>query len=487
MAKRKKASTAAQLDLLDAIEISSSTEEQLRFIEYDGKKSIILRATAGSGKTRSTTERLKSLLRRGVDPKRIIFFSFTKAATDELIKRINNSDIKVTTIHAFCLSILLRAGKKKDITNFFDFIEWYKASYKPHPQAKWQEKDEFRSSIAEMYENADLISGQISAFKLQRADGVRAKMPEYFLDYEKYQRERKARDFADMLIEVHEMFKEDKWLSIWKGKYDYIFVDEYQDTSTIQLRTLLALNARYYYLIGDPNQSIFGYSGANCAKLDTMLRERRDVEDMTLSINFRSDMSIVENSNNYSNLKATANSVDAGEVEFEVMTKVEQLKDVLDAHEEVAVLVRTNKVIKYMEEVFLKMKYPLRYFNFITPRDILHYKEGKVHPMLKHKLDSLVSKFGTYDAIIQFIEDNKDSKKFITSIHKSKGREFDVCVVVNSIAPEILDDNGFTLPDKQFKKVSFNYDDKDIEERNIHYVAVSRSRHKLYYMLYGNP
>lgn len=487
MAKRRKAAPVAQLDILDAIETNSNTEEQSRFIEYDGKKSIILSATAGSGKTRSTSERLKSLLRRGVDPKKIIFFSFTKAATDELIKRIDNSDIKITTIHAFCLSILLRAGKKKEITNFFDFIEWYKASYKPHPQANWQDKDQFRSNIAEMYESSDLISGQISAFKLQRADGIKAKMPEYFLDYEKYQKERRARDFADMLIEVHEMFKDDKWLSIWKGRYDYIFVDEYQDTSTIQLRTLLALNARYYYLIGDPNQSIFGYSGANCAKLDTMLRERREVQNMTLSINFRSDTSIVENSNNYSNLKASANSREAGEVNYEIMTKIEHLQRVLDEHDEVAVLVRTNKVIKHMEEIFLKMKYPLRYFNFITPRDIQHYKEGKVHPMLKNKLDALVSKFGTHDAIIQFIDDNRGSKKFITSIHKSKGREFEVCVVVNSIAPEILDDNGFTLPDKQFKKVSFNYDDKDIEERNIHYVAVSRSKHKLYYMLYGNP
>jgi len=487
MPKRKKAVATAQLDLLDAIQAQSSTEEQLNFSEYDGKKSIILSATAGSGKTRSTVERLKSLLRRGVDPKKIIFFSFTKAATDELTKRIDNSDIKITTIHAFCLSILLRAGRKKEITNFFDFIEWYKGSYKPHAQASWQDKDEFRTQIAEMYETADLISGQISAFKLQRADGIRAKMPEYFLDYERYQKERKARDFADMLIEVHEMFQEDKWLSMWKGKYDYIFVDEYQDTSTIQLKTLLALNARYYYLIGDPNQSIFGYSGANSAKLDAMLCERRSVEHMTLSVNFRSDVSIVENSNNYSNLKASANSKEAGEVDFTVMTKTEQLRDVLDNHDEVAVLVRTNKVIKYMEQVFLGMKYPLRYFNFITPRDIESIKEGKIHPMLKSKLDSIVSKYGTYDAIIKFIEDNKNSKKFITSIHKSKGREFEVCVVVNSIAPEVLDDNGFALPDKQFKKVSFTYDDKDVEERNIHYVAVSRSKHKLYYMLFGNP
>jgi ATP-dependent exoDNAse (exonuclease V) beta subunit len=88
---------------------------------------------------------------------------------------------------------------------------------------------------------------------------------------------------------------------------------------------------------------------------------------------------------------------------------------------------------------------------------------------------------------MEFIEKNSSSRKFITSIHKSKGREFDVCVVVNSIAPEILKANSIELPKKEFKKVSFNYDDEDREEQNIHYVAVSRPKHKLYFMLYGNP
>ena len=472
---RKKPSN--QLDLIEEIESSRNTPEQSTFIEYTGKKSVILAATAGSGKTYSCVERLRNLLKRGVDPKKIIFFSFTKAATEELISRIGNKDIKVTTIHAFCLSVLLRAGRKKEITNFFDFIEWYKTVYKPSHHAGKGDMEEFYSNIAEMYETSDLISGQISAFKLQQADGIKSKLPNYFLDYEKYQKEKRVRDFADMLIEVHEMFKEDKWLSMFKGKYDYIFIDEYQDTSTIQLKTLLALNARYYYLIGDRFQSIFAYSGSNCDKLAEMLSERREVEKMSLSVNFRSDVSIVENSNQYSDLKARPHSAEPGDVEYTILTESGQLKDVLDANEEVAVLVRTNKVIKYMEQVFLGMKYPLRYFNFITPRDIQQFKEGKANQMVHRKFASVSSAYGGEHGLIEFIEENQSSKKFITSIHKSKGREFDVCVVVNSIAPEVLADNDFVLPEKEFKKVSFDYKDKDAEARIIYYVAVSCVRH----------
>ncbi len=174
-----------------------------------------------------------------------------------------------------------------------------------------------------------------------------------------------------------------------------------------------------------------------------------------------------------------------GDVDYTIITQIADLKRILDSNDDVAVLVRTNKVIKQMEQAFLLMKYPLRYFNFITPTDIKNFKEGKVHSILKRKLSSLLSTFSTENAIINFIESNQESSKFITSIHKSKGREFDVCVVVNSIAPEVLDDNGFELPDKEFKKVSFTYDEKGLEERNIHYVAVSRAKHKMHFMLYG--
>lgn len=487
MARKRKGEDLHQVSLLDEIESQSNTQEQNAFIDYSGKKSVLLSATAGSGKTYSCVQRLKKLLKRGVDPKKIIFFSFTKAATEELIKRIDNKDIKVTTIHAYCLSVLLRAGKKKDITSIFDFIEWYKAAYKPSAHAHREDVAEFYDNISEMYETADLISGQISAFKLQQADGIKSKLPNYFLDYEKYQKERRGRDFADMLIEVYEMFKEDKWLSMFKGKYDYIFIDEYQDTSTIQLRTLLALNAKYYYLIGDREQSIFQFSGTNCDKLVELLKERREVDKMTLTVNFRSDTSIVENSNNYSSLKAKAHSQEAGTVDYTVFTKTEQLKEIFDTNGEVAVLVRTNKIIKYMEQTFLGMKYPLRYFNFITPKDIEHFKKGEINPVLQRKLKSVSSVFGSERAVIDFIEQNSNSKKFITSIHKSKGREFETCVVVNSIAPEVLDDNGFVLPEKHFKKVSFDYKDKDVEEKNIHYVAISRAKHKLHFMLFGNP
>ena len=126
--KKKSQQQTAQLDLLSEIDKQSYTPEQKAFVEFDSEESVILAATAGSGKTYSCVQRVKELLNRGVDPTKIIFFSFTKAATEELKGRVGNKDIKITTIHAFCYHILSSTGKFKEIASFYDFIEWFKVN-----------------------------------------------------------------------------------------------------------------------------------------------------------------------------------------------------------------------------------------------------------------------------------------------------------------------------------------------------------------------
>jgi len=489
-----------QLSFINTLDRVNYTEEQKDFVDYDGNKSITLIATAGSGKTFSVVQRLKELLRRGVSPEKMIFFSFTKAATEELIKRVGRDDVKITTIHAFALGILAKAGKFKTIITFYDFIKWYKEKYKPGVAASRESKNEFYEIIGNLYEEADYISSAIAAYKLQTADNIKCQVPLFLSQYTDFLRQTRSRDFSDMLIEVRDLLKEDKWLKMFRGQYDYIFIDEYQDTSTIQLQILLALNAKYYYLIGDRNQSIYGYSGASCRKIESMLKARRETIEKTLSVNFRSDKSIISNSNRFSSLMATPNSTAEGFVQKYIIFQIEADKDVngakktldlitvLDKYSEVAVLVRTNAVIKHLEFELLKIKYPMKYFNYITSNDFVEYKKGNIHSSLQDKLNKLKPYFNDNEMeIFTFIEVNKTSRKFITSIHKSKGREFDYCVVVNSIDPELVAQVGLNraLSPKQLAKITFDINDEDdVEPRNIHYVAVSRSRHGLFYMLY---
>lgn len=501
MAKKKVPEViSGQLDMLEELGQKKSidfTEEQEKFIFYDNNDSVILAATAGSGKSFSCVQRLKYLVDRGVDPNKIIFFSFTKAATEELRERVAKAGVPVrdkvsshgkgctiTTIHAFANSLLASMQKFKQIASFYEFLNWFKKEHRPSSHATKEQKEAYYELIANMHEDAEQLSSAIGSFKLQSADNIKAPIPQFFADYRKFLRVTRKRDFSDMLIEVRDLLRENKWIKMFRNRYDYIFIDEYQDTSTIQLQTLLSLNAKYYYMIGDRNQSIYGYSGANCAKLEQMLKKRRDVIEMSLSVNFRSDKSIVDNSNKYSSLEAVANSEDDGSVDNKVMLKMDELVELMKQPGEIVVLVRTNEVIRKLEKELLKRKVAMRYFNFINDADIKKFKSQDVDVNLRRKLDNFKGHFENDAQLIAFIERFKNSKKFVTTIHKSKGREFDECVVVNSIAPDTLKDCGIYkhLGKKRLDRVSFT--DKDEESKNIHYVAVSRSKHKLYFMIY---
>lgn len=469
---------AAAKDIVDTL-----MPEQVDFINYDGTDSVLLIATAGAGKTFCCVRRLKKLVERGVDPKRICFFSFTVAATEELKVRVNDPNIKITTIHAFCVHLLHRMGKSKSILTFFDFISWFKEYHKPKASATWIEKEKFYDEITKLYEDEGILSAAISAYKLQSAEGIKCRVPDYLKDYNAFLKIKKGRDFSDMLIEVRNLLKEQKWLSMFRGQYDYIFVDEYQDTSTIQMQILLSLNAKYYYLIGDPSQSIYGYSGANCDMVESMLKRRRTTKDMTLSTNFRSAKLIVEYSNRYSRLQAVPHHQHDGLVTNRIIVS-EQLEELLKQDREVVVLARTNSVIKILERRMLMKKVPMRYFNLITKTDIEALRKGEMNPSLKKKVGSVLAAFEDLNELVNFIEKHSEHRSFITSIHKSKGREFDVCVIVNSFSPEILAENNIVLNKEQIKYVSFDpADPEDKEAMNIHYVATSRPKNEMYFMI----
>jgi superfamily I DNA/RNA helicase len=153
---------------------------------------------------------------------------------------------------------------------------------------------------------------------------------------------------------------------------------------------------------------------------------------------------------------------------------------------DVVVLARTNAVIRSLEEKFLIKKIPMKYHNIFSQDelDIIRKKEG-VTPQLNRKLKRILPEFGKGSELIKFIDENIESKTFITTIHKSKGREFPTCVVVNSISPDIIVHNGLELDDKELKSLSFDPGDiEDLEAMNVHYVAITRPKHELYFMIY---
>ncbi len=468
------------------------TKEQNEFIERDIHSNIILRATAGSGKTKSAVDRVKFLISKGVDPKKIIFFSFTTSAVNEFKKRLNNDDVKITTIHAFCLSMLSRMKKFKPVVDIYQFIDWYKEKFKPKYGDSEDVKAEYYELINQMYDDAQFIGSAITAFKLQTADKIKCAIPKFFNDYKQFLKETKSRDFSDMLIEINNLLADNRWLKLFKGQYDHILIDEGQDTSTIMMKILLRLNAPYYTLILDTNQSIYQYSGANAMAVINMLQSRRECVEMNLSVNFRSTPEIVEYTNKYSTLQATANKPVGGKVYTEIIV-LEELVDILEKEPHVTVLVRTNSVIRDLEKKLIMRKVKMKYNNLLTKKECEMLQMAEARPSTMKKAKTLLPVFKTIDNIITFIEscnNDPEVKSEIMTIHKSKGLEFPSVVLVNSVSPEILSENKITnLPDKKFKELSFYNDDTDdpenFEARNIFFVGCSRAIHTLRFMIYG--
>jgi superfamily I DNA/RNA helicase len=460
----------------------SYTKEQLNFIEFDGPESIILSATAGSGKTHSTVGRLNHLLANGVDPNRIIFFSFTNDAVNELRHRIDN-EVKITTIHSFTSSILGKLGKFKPIVTFYDFIGWYREKKKPSFKDPRKVREDYYKNIEKFYEEGAAISSSFSSYKLQFYDGVKSPKPNFYDYYVAFLKETNSRDFSDMLIDTEKLSKDPNHRDFFNGMYDYVFIDEYQDTSTLQMKILSAINAKQYYLIGDKNQSIYGFSGANCLKIESLLKQKKTVVELTLTKNFRSHKKIVENANRFSSLRAIPESEHDGYVDEKFISKKRMFEMMLDG-KPLTVLVRTNNVIKEIEKQALKKKIPMRYFNFITKTDLDNIKKSNITDALKKKLNDVLPYFMSNLEFIEFIESNSDSDVFVTSIHKSKGREFPRCIVINSADPEMIINHGSMTHD--LSEYSFLTEDGDIDEesRNIHYVAVTRPKEELYFMIF---
>ena len=205
---------------------------------------------------------------------------------------------------------------------------------------------------------------------------------------------------------------------------------------------------------------------------------------MTLSVNFRSGINIVENSNKYSTITAIPFHQYEGKI-YENFIDYNKLNDLICQEEEIVTLCRTNNIVKLVEVNLLKRKIPINYLNYIKPKDLIDIKQNNISKLLQKKIDYVIEMFGgKVENLIEFIEKNRDKKSFITTIHKSKGKEFDTCVIINSLSEDLLNKNEIDLPEDKKEFYSFFPDMENYEEeKNVHYVAVSRAKKNIYYML----
>ena len=286
--------------------LDSLNPPQREAVTYD-KGPLLVLAGAGSGKTRILTARIINLVHRGVPAYEILAVTFTNKAAQEMRHRIarqaGRSDVTVGTFHSVCLTILRacarEAGLGSDFTIYDDIdqLALIKTCMK-------------ELGIDEKKLNPKTVRERISNYKdyLKTPQAIEHEMGGYedrlffpvFVRYEQKLQEYNGVDFGDLIAKtVHLFLAHEEILSVYRERFKYILVDEYQDTNHAQYMfvNLLAKKYRQITVVGDPDQSIYEWRGANIKNILNFEKDYDDAKVVRLEQNYRSTNTILKAAN----------------------------------------------------------------------------------------------------------------------------------------------------------------------------------------------
>lgn len=272
---------------------------------------VLLLAGAGSGKTRVLTHRIAYLIdQMGVNPWNILAITFTNKAAGEMRERVDKligmgaEQVWVATFHATCGRILRRYIDRIGYDTNFTIYDTDDQKSLMKSIIKRLELD------SKIYKERALLSAISSAknemisptqYELQAGgDFNKRKIAAVYREYQMALKKNNALDFDDMLLKTVELFKADaEVLSYYQNRFRYIMVDEYQDTNTVQFELIRLLADRYRNLcvVGDDDQSIYKFRGANIRNILDFEQVYPEAKVIKLEQNYRSTQSILDAAN----------------------------------------------------------------------------------------------------------------------------------------------------------------------------------------------
>lgn len=365
-------------------------KQQEAVVHKDGP--IIVFAGAGSGKTKVLTSRIAYLtLKHGVSLNNILAVTFTNKAAAEMKQRVANilnvniDYLWISTFHSICLRILRKHADKLGYKNSFviyDSLDSKNLVKKIIKDANIDPKKYSHDSIKSKIESAKNNGLTPDEF----ANEFNASYHQIYADaYNLYQQElakANAMDFSDLLLNVVLLFKKHKsLLSEYQDQFKYILVDEFQDTNFIQyeLLNLLSAKNKNIFLVGDDDQSIYGFRGALPTNISQFRKDYKDTKFIKLEQNYRSTKNILDAANSV----IVKNSGRADKVlwtDFEPGQKIkyyammndsdeanqitEIIKQALKTHslKDICILYRVNAQTRAIEEALVREKVPYRIF-----------------------------------------------------------------------------------------------------------------------------
>ena len=386
--------------------IYDSLNDMQKEAVYQTEGPVLILAGAGSGKTRVLTHRIAYLIEeKGVNPWNILAITFTNKAAGEMRERVDqlvgfgSESIWVSTFHSACVRILRRFIDRLGYDTNFTIYDT------DDQKSLMKEVCRYLQIDTKMYKERALLSAISSAknemispeeYRLEaEGDFSRKKIAEVYAEYEKQLRANNALDFDDLLVKAVQLFQtQPDVLEYYQERFRYIMVDEYQDTNTVQFRLIQILSSKYRNLcvVGDDDQSIYKFRGANIKNILNFEEEFPDAVVIKLEQNYRSTSTILNAANavirnnhgrkdktlwteNPEGEKLVCRQFDNAydEADYIAGAIQKKVKEEGASYNECAVLYRTNAQSRMFEERFVSTNIPYKVIggvNFYARREI---------------------------------------------------------------------------------------------------------------------
>lgn len=391
----------------------NTLNKQQQLAVFSNSKYIRVIAGAGSGKTRVLVTRIMHLVKeKGVNPKNILAITFTNKAAKEMKERIlkdlhEESTMTISTIHSLCVRILRQEINAFDYPSNFTIID--------HADQISILKDAYRecsleigqvshASMLDYISNNKMADVSVSeAYQFASGD-IEKKKVEVYQYYLERLKKNYALDFDDLILVTIRLFRHyPEILAKWNRRYRYIHVDEFQDIDEQQysLIKLLAGNDNSIYVVGDPDQTIYSWRGADVNIIMGFEKEYDEVETIILNQNYRSTHTILNGSNSL--IKHNRNRVEkdlftealvgdkithyscANDLIEATYIANEILSNKKNGYSDFAILYRSNYQSRALEKALKDFKIPyviyggIRFFDRQEVKDALSYLRMIVH------------------------------------------------------------------------------------------------------------
>ncbi len=390
-------------------------EQYQAVISTDGP--VLVSAGAGSGKTRLLTYRIAYLItERGVPAYKILAITFTNKAAGEMKERItkivpDGDMVTVCTFHSFCARMLrtyasFLDGYKENFTIFSDTdtAKIFKDIFKQLNIADEDTKSRFKHNLSTI-KNENMSIEEFA--NIYRYDHTINEFIKFYNAYQAELKKNNAMDFDDLLINFYNLISTKREvLDSIQNKFTYFSVDEFQDTNKLQydLIKLLASRTRNLLIVGDEDQSIYGWRGANIDNIFNFQRDFSDAKVFKLEQNYRSTKQIldranliIKNNKNRLDKQLYTKNGDGSEVYYYpaqnetdeadfVVRNIIRMHNAGTPYHEMAILMRLNALSRAFEEKLLAYNIPhimyngFKFFERAEIKSVLAYLIALVNP-----------------------------------------------------------------------------------------------------------